>query len=73
MSYTVKQAAEKLNLHKSSVIERISKGILKAKKIPVVRFSYEIDEKSLLENLSMIANGRKRNLKSYAKERGIDS
>jgi len=73
MPYTVKQAADKLNLHKSSVIERIHKGILKAKKIPITRYTYEIDDTSLLDNLSIKIKGRKRNIKSYAEERGINS
>jgi len=67
MSYTVKQAAELLGLHKTSVIDRIRKGLLKAKKIPITTaFTWEIDEQSLIDNLSMKA---KRKRGKYAKSR----
>lgn len=68
MPITVKEASERLGVHKSTVLERIHKGILLAKKVKYSKYYYDIDEKSLIENLSMKIAGRRRNLKKYAEE-----
>jgi len=65
---TVLEAARRLNLHKSTILDRIHNGILRAKKIKYYKFYYDIDEKSLIENMTMKIAGRRRNLKKYAKE-----
>lgn len=65
---TVKEAARRLGLHKSTVLNRIHAGILKAHKIERVHFFYEVDEQSLIENLTLKLQGRRRNLKKYAKK-----
>lgn len=56
MAYTVLEAAKKLGIQKSAVLQRIRKGKLKAKKVKVMRERWEIDEKSLIENLASRIN-----------------
>lgn len=51
MSYTVLEAAEKLGINKSNILRRIRKGTLKARRVEVKRWRWDIDEESLLKNM----------------------
>lgn len=53
MPYSLKEAGKYLGLSRAAVVHRIKKGILKARRRKTETFVYEIDEKSLMENLAM--------------------
>ncbi len=45
--HTVLQAAKELGVRKSTILDRIHKGKLKAKKVKVTRERWEIDDQSV--------------------------